>query len=81
MWKRMLVLEEEQEFEPAQRGRELRVLKVLKEQPWASASVSRLSLSNGAAMKNTLEVIQTMKPFSSILYDSTVLSSCRILPE
>lgn len=81
MWKRMLVLEEEQEFGPAQRGRGLRVLKVLKEQPWASASVSRLSLSNGAAMKNTLEVIQTMKPFSSILYDSTVLSSCRILPE
>lgn len=27
------------------------------------------------------DVMQTMKPFSSILYDSMVLSSCRILPE
>ena len=27
------------------------------------------------------EVMHTMKPFSSILYDSMVLSSCRILPE
>jgi hypothetical protein len=29
----------------------------------------------------TLEIMQTMKPFSSILYDSTVLASCRILPK
>ncbi len=28
----------------------------------------------------TLVTIHTMKPFSSILYDSTVLSSWRILP-
>ena len=28
-----------------------------------------------------LDVMHTMKPFSSILYDSIVLSSCRILPE
>ena len=28
-----------------------------------------------------LVVMHTMKPFSSILYDSIVLSSCRILPE
>ena len=27
------------------------------------------------------DVMQTMKPFSSILYDSMVLSSCNILPE
>ena len=27
------------------------------------------------------DVMQTMKPFSSILYDSMVLSSCKILPE
>ena len=27
-----------------------------------------------------LETMQTMKPFSSMLYDSTVLASCRILP-
>lgn len=28
----------------------------------------------------TLDTMHTMKPFSSILYDSIVLSSCRILP-
>jgi hypothetical protein len=28
----------------------------------------------------TLETMHTMKPFSSMLYDSTVLSSCKILP-
>ncbi len=28
----------------------------------------------------TLDTMQTTKPFSSILYDSTVLPSCRILP-
>ena len=28
----------------------------------------------------TFEIMQTMKPFSSILYDSTVLASCNILP-
>lgn len=31
-------------------------------------------------LSHTFCVMQTMKPFSSILYDSTVLSSCRILP-
>ena len=29
---------------------------------------------------HTLVTIHTMKPFSSILYDSTVFASCRILP-
>jgi len=77
----MLVLEGERELRRVQRGRELQVLRVLKEQPWALVSVSRLSLSNRQGEENTLEVMQTMKPFSSILYDSTVLSSCRILPE
>lgn len=33
----------------------------------------------GAALG--FEVMHTMNPFSSILYDSTVLSSCKILPE
>lgn len=30
--------------------------------------------------EHTLDTMHTMKPFSSMLYDSTVLSSCRILP-
>ena len=30
--------------------------------------------------QRTFEIMQTMKPFSSILYDSTVLESWRILP-
>lgn len=29
---------------------------------------------------NTLETMHTMKPFSSILYDSIVLASCKIFP-
>lgn len=29
---------------------------------------------------HTLDTMHTMKPFSSILYDATVLPSCRILP-
>jgi uncharacterized protein YjfI (DUF2170 family) len=28
----------------------------------------------------TLDTMHTIKPFSSILYDSTVLASCKILP-
>jgi hypothetical protein len=77
----MLVPEEQQGSRPVRRGRGLQVLQVLRERPWAFAVLSWRSLSNGVRESNTLEVMQTMKPFSSILYDSTVLSSCRILPE
>ena len=35
--------------------------------------------SEGAASP-TFDIMQTMKPFSSILYDSTVFASCKILP-
>lgn len=31
--------------------------------------------------RRTLETMHTMKPFSSMLYDSTVFASCRILPK
>jgi hypothetical protein len=77
----MLVPGGQRESRPVRRGRGLQVLKVLREQPWAFAGVSRLAVKNGEREGLTLEVMQTMKPFSSILYDSTVLSSCRILPE
>ena len=30
---------------------------------------------------STLDVMHTMNPFSSILYDSTVFASCKILPD
>lgn len=33
-----------------------------------------------AKIRLTLDTIQTMKPFSSMLYVSMVLSSCRIFP-
>jgi hypothetical protein len=77
----MSVPEEQQGWQRVRRGRGLQELKVLREQPWALAGVSQLSLSSREQERNTLETMQTMKPFSSILYDSTVLSSCRILPE
>jgi hypothetical protein len=32
------------------------------------------------AAVRTLDTMHTMKPFSSMLYDSTVFASCRILP-
>ena len=35
--------------------------------------------SDGVACP-TFDIMQTMKPFSSILYDSTVFASCKILP-
>jgi hypothetical protein len=44
---------------------------------WRAVSVGREG-TQGAA--RTLETMQTMKPFSSMLYDSTVLASWRILP-
>jgi hypothetical protein len=40
-----------------------------------------LSLIATLDINHTFETMQTMKPFSSILYDSTVLLSCRILPK
>lgn len=46
---------------------------------WASRlmSSSRLAFHK---IRRTFVIIQTMKPFSSILYDSTVFPSCRIFP-
>jgi hypothetical protein len=38
-------------------------------------------LEDAAGAAFGLETMQTMKPFSSMLYDWTVLASCRILPE
>lgn len=46
---------------------------------WASLLMSHGRLAVGE-VKRTFVIIQTMKPFSSILYDSTVFASCRILP-
>lgn len=43
------------------------------------AGVDGSAAGFGAALG--FDVMQTMKPFSSILYDSMVLSSCKILPE
>lgn len=40
-------------------------------------SYSRLAFHK---VRRTLVIMQTIKPFSSILYDSTVFASCRILP-
>jgi hypothetical protein len=37
-------------------------------------------LDDAAGVAFGLETMQTMKPFSSMLYDSTVLASWRILP-
>jgi hypothetical protein len=45
----------------------------------AGAGVEGAGLLDAAAALG-LETMQTMKPFSSILYDSTVFASCRILP-
>jgi hypothetical protein len=45
----------------------------------AGAGVEGATLLDDAAAFG-LETMQTMKPFSSMLYDSTVLASCRILP-
>lgn len=49
---------------------------------WAAtgAGVEGGALLEDAAEGLGLETMQTMKPFSSMLYDSTVLASCRILP-
>lgn len=49
---------------------------------WATtgAGVEGAALLDEAADGLGLETMQTMKPFSSMLYDSTVLASCRILP-
>lgn len=33
-----------------------------------------------AVASPTFDIMQTMKPFSSMLYDSTVFASCKILP-
>lgn len=42
---------------------------------------STFRLKTGRCHHNlTFVTMQTMKPFSSILYDSTVFASCRILP-
>lgn len=46
----------------------------------AGAGVEGAALLDDAAAAFGLETMQTMKPFSSMLYDSTVLASCRILP-
>ena len=37
-------------------------------------------IRNLVQRRHTFETIHTMNPFSSILYDSTVLASCNILP-
>jgi hypothetical protein len=46
----------------------------------AGAGVEGAALLDDAAAALGLETMQTMKPFSSMLYDSTVFASCRILP-
>jgi len=39
-----------------------------------------VTLRRCRAAARTLDTMHTMKPFSSMLYDSTVFASCRILP-
>jgi hypothetical protein len=46
----------------------------------AGAGVEGAALLDDAAAALGLETMQTMNPFSSMLYDSTVFASCRILP-
>lgn len=46
--------------------------------PWAGGRSVYRRQTNGEVP--ALVVMHTMKPFSSILYDSMVLSSCKILP-
>lgn len=60
---------------------ELRVVSrtTVREQLWAGVYKSAM-LIEGRGVIVTFDTMQTMKPFSSILYDSTVLSSWRILP-
>jgi len=45
------------------------------------AGVETAVLLDDAAAGLGFEIMQTTNPFSSMLYDSTVFSSCRILPE
>lgn len=47
---------------------------------WAGAGVEGAALLDDAAEGFGLETMHTMKPFSSMLYEPTVLASCRILP-
>ena len=46
---------------------------------WAAVAVSEYSPAGRFGVP-TLETMQTMKPFSSMLYDAIVLASWRILP-